>query len=69
MAHHNFGTEEKLFLETVSVPFDPRQYIHLVVEGPREQLAERLLTTALTVWDSLPDSPPARCCAVRRSTE
>lgn len=38
-------------------------------EGPREQLAERLLTTALTVWDSLPDSPPARCCAVRRSTE
>ncbi|MDG3010635.1 TetR/AcrR family transcriptional regulator [Rhodococcus sp. D2-41] len=52
LVHHYFGTKEKLFLETVSIPFDPRQYIHLVVEGPREELAERLLTTALGVWDS-----------------
>ncbi|TQF69181.1 TetR/AcrR family transcriptional regulator [Rhodococcus spelaei] len=52
LVHHYFGTKEKLFLATMDAPVDPRRYAEKVIDGPRDQLAERLLHTVLALWDS-----------------
>jgi AcrR family transcriptional regulator len=52
MINHHFGNKEKLFLAILESPVDPRVHIETVLLGPNESMAERLLTTMLTVWDS-----------------
>ncbi|MDV6241329.1 TetR/AcrR family transcriptional regulator [Rhodococcus opacus] len=52
LVHYYFGTKEKLFLAVMDAPFDPRQYVDSVLRGPRDRIAERLLRTALDLWDS-----------------
>jgi AcrR family transcriptional regulator len=52
MIAHHFGSKQQLFLAALEVPFDPAEEIAQVVDGPREELAARLLTRFLRVWDS-----------------
>jgi AcrR family transcriptional regulator len=52
MIAHHFGSKQQLFLAALEVPFDPADEIAQVVDGPREELAARLLTRFLHVWDS-----------------
>jgi AcrR family transcriptional regulator len=52
MIAHHFGSKQQLFLAALEVPFDPAAEIAEVVDGPREELAERLLGRLLRVWDS-----------------
>ncbi|WP_065489733.1 TetR family transcriptional regulator [Rhodococcus opacus] len=52
LVHYYFGTKEKLFLAVMDAPFDPRQYVDSVLQGPRDRIAERLLRTTLDLWDS-----------------
>ena len=52
MITHHFGTKQQLFLAALDVSFDPAAEIAQVVEGPSEELAVRLLTRLLAVWDS-----------------
>ncbi|MDJ0414273.1 TetR family transcriptional regulator [Rhodococcus opacus] len=52
LVHYYFGTKEKLFLAVMDARFDPRQYVDSVLQGPRDRIAERLLRTALDLWDS-----------------
>jgi AcrR family transcriptional regulator len=52
MIAHHFGSKQQLFLAALEVPFDPADEIAQVVDGPREELAARLLTRFLRVWDS-----------------
>jgi AcrR family transcriptional regulator len=52
MIAHHFGSKQQLFLAALEVPFDPAAEIAEVVEGPREELAGRLLGRLLRVWDS-----------------
>lgn len=59
LVHHYFGTKEKLFLAAMDAPIDPRRYVDTIVDGPGDRLAERLLRTALDLWDS-----PAGAAAV-----
>jgi AcrR family transcriptional regulator len=52
MITHHFGSKQQLFLAALDVSFDPAAEIAQVVEGPSEELAARLLTRLLAVWDS-----------------
>lgn len=52
MITHHFGTKQQLFLAALDVSFDPAAEIAQVVEGPADELAARLLTRLLAVWDS-----------------
>jgi AcrR family transcriptional regulator len=52
LVHHYFGTKEKLFLAAMNSPINPGELIPQALAGPREQAGERLVRTALGVWDS-----------------
>ncbi len=52
LVHHYFGTKEQLFLETVQVPIDPREFVPEVLAGDTAELGIRLLRVFLRVWDS-----------------
>jgi len=52
MIAHHFGSKQQLFLAALQVPFDPAAEIAGVIDGPSGQLAARLLTRLLSVWDS-----------------
>ncbi len=52
LVHHYFGTKEKLFLAVMNAPINPGELIPQALTGPREQVGERLVKTALGVWDS-----------------
>jgi AcrR family transcriptional regulator len=52
LVHHYFGNKEQLFLESVQVPFDPREVVPLILGGERDAIGERMIRTFLMVWDS-----------------
>lgn len=52
MISHHFGSKAALFRAALNLPLDPAAEIAAVLEGPSEELADRLLTRLLTVWDS-----------------
>nr|ACL31233.1 TetR family putative regulatory protein [Rhodococcus sp. TFB] len=52
LVHYYFGTKEKLFLAVMEAPLDLGHLVDLILDGPRDRLAERLLRTALELWDS-----------------
>ena len=52
MIAHHFGSKQQLFLATLDLPFDPAVEIAAVAEGPAAELASRLLSRLLQVWDS-----------------
>jgi AcrR family transcriptional regulator len=51
LVHHYFESKEDLLLAAMGVPFDPRTLLGSVVEGPPEQIGERLVRTVLGEWD------------------
>ncbi len=51
LVHHYFGTKDELFLATVQAPMDPAILLPGVIDGPVEELPERLVRVFLTMWD------------------
>nr|WP_130346657.1 TetR family transcriptional regulator [Herbihabitans rhizosphaerae] len=52
MVNHWFGGKEGLFGEAIlKLPFNPRELVPVLLDGPRDQLGERIARTFLTVWD------------------
>jgi AcrR family transcriptional regulator len=52
LVHHYFGTKEKLFLACLNAPINPAELLPQAIEGPRDQMGERLVRLVLSVWDS-----------------
>ncbi|MQA07015.1 MAG: TetR family transcriptional regulator [Pseudonocardiaceae bacterium] len=53
MVNHWFGGKEKLFVESVlRLPFDPLELMESVLDGPSEELGQRIVRTFLTRWDT-----------------
>lgn len=52
LVHHYFGTKDKLFLESMEMPFDPGKLVPEALAGPRDQAGERLVRLVLGLWDS-----------------
>ncbi|SFD79064.1 transcriptional regulator, TetR family [Actinopolyspora alba] len=51
MVRHWFGGKEGLFTAAVAIPIEPGKALPLLLDGPDEQLAERMLGMFLSVWD------------------
>jgi AcrR family transcriptional regulator len=51
LVHHYFESKEDLLFAAMDMPFDPRVLLGSVVEGPRDQLGERLVGAVLELWD------------------
>jgi AcrR family transcriptional regulator len=58
LVHHYFGNKDKLFLESLEAPLDPREFLPRIVDGEADGMGERLVRTFLSVWDS-PAGPAA----------
>lgn len=52
LVHHYFDGKAGLFVESMSLPFNPAFLIDTIVAGPREDVGERLVRTFFDIWDS-----------------
>lgn len=62
---HYFGDKEGLFRSALELPVNPREILSKVIEGDREKLPERIITTFLAVWEG-PVTGEAMQAIVRR---
>lgn len=58
LVHHFYGSKEQVFVAAMQVPFNPSEAISAIVDGPREQIAERMMRFFIGVWRE-PDSRAA----------
>jgi AcrR family transcriptional regulator len=47
--HHYFATKEGMFVAAMQLPITPEQVIPLLIDGPREEIGERLVRMLLQV--------------------
>ena len=52
MVNHWFGGKDGLFVAAMEIPVNPAEIVPPILEGAPEQLAERILHTFLSVWDT-----------------
>lgn len=52
LVHHYFGTKDKLFLACLDAPIDPGALVPLALEGPVDQVGERIVRLVLGIWES-----------------
>lgn len=52
LVHHYFGTKQRLFVTAMEVPLDVAAVIPRALEGPPDQLGERIARYVLELWDS-----------------
>jgi AcrR family transcriptional regulator len=52
MVNHWFGGKDGLFVAAMEFPVNPAEIVPRILEGAPEQLAERILRTFLSVWDT-----------------
>lgn len=50
LIHHFFGTKEQVFVAALNVPVHPAVMVETILEGPREQVGERLVRLFLGLW-------------------
>ena len=52
MVNHWFGGKDGLFVAAMEIPVNPAEIVPRILDGAPEQLAERILRTFLSVWDT-----------------
>ncbi|MEU6782516.1 TetR family transcriptional regulator [Nonomuraea angiospora] len=52
LVHHYFETKEGMFAAAMQLPFSPGNIVKVLVEGPREEVGERLVRMILQVTAS-----------------
>jgi AcrR family transcriptional regulator len=50
LIHHFFGTKEQVFAAALNLPIDPTVVLATITDGPREEVAERILRLFLSLW-------------------
>jgi AcrR family transcriptional regulator len=50
LVHHFFDTKERLFVVALHFPIDPSVLVPALLDGPREQLGERMARTFISIW-------------------
>ncbi|MFI6392413.1 TetR family transcriptional regulator [Nonomuraea sp. NPDC050547] len=49
LVHHYFNTKEGMFAEAMQLPINPEEVVPALLEGPREEVGERLVRLLLTL--------------------
>ncbi|MGW1816254.1 TetR/AcrR family transcriptional regulator [Streptomyces sp. NPDC002125] len=52
LVHHYFGTKDEVFAAAVELSFEPALVIPSILEGPRQDLGERLARFFFGVWEN-----------------
>jgi AcrR family transcriptional regulator len=50
LVHHFFGTKDQVFVAALELPINPSLVVATLVDGPREQIGERVLRLFLGLW-------------------
>lgn len=50
LVHHFFGSKDRVFLAALNLPIDPATVVARLLDGPREETAQRLLRMFLDLW-------------------
>ncbi|MCF6470958.1 TetR/AcrR family transcriptional regulator [Nonomuraea sp. MG754425] len=58
LVHHYFDTKEGMFVAAMELPLGPRDIVPLLVDGPREEIGERLVRLILRVTASAETREP-----------
>ncbi len=51
LVHHYFDSKDDLFLESLGIPFDPREVVPAITQGGVDGLGERIVARFLSIWD------------------
>jgi hypothetical protein len=66
LVHHYVQGKSHLFAETMSLPVRPDELIGAVLDGPRDQVGERLARALFLLWDApRAGSASSRSCRCR----
>ncbi len=52
LVHHYFGTKQRLFVAAMELPVDVASVIARALDGPSDELGERIARYVLDLWDS-----------------
>ena len=50
LVHHFFGSKDQVFVAALNLPFNPAPLVDTMLDGPREQIGERILRLFLGLW-------------------
>ncbi len=50
LVHHYFGSKDRLLVAALQLPVNPRDVVPELLNGPVEEIGERLLRRVLSVW-------------------
>ena len=51
LIYHYFGSKQQLFVAAMEIPYPYEQVLPMVLDGPREQMGERLVRQLLGYWE------------------
>ncbi|MFF6790985.1 AcrR family transcriptional regulator [Streptomyces filamentosus] len=52
LVHHYFGTKDEVFAAAIEVSFEPALVVPAILDGPREEVGERLARFFVGVWEN-----------------
>lgn len=58
LLHHYFGTKEQLFIASMRFPLDPGAVVGTLAAGPPDEIGDRLVRLALSIWDNPESARP-----------
>lgn len=67
LLHHFFGTKQRLFAASMNLPVDPGELVPRILEGPEEEIGERLVRAFLGLWEA-PDGRAPFLAMIRSAT-
>ena len=50
LVHHFFGTKQDIFIAAVDFPFEPAEVARRIVDGPRDEVGQRIVRVFLAIW-------------------
>jgi AcrR family transcriptional regulator len=50
LLNHFFGSKQQLFVASMDLPINPGEIVPLILEGPHEEIGERLVRMFLGLW-------------------
>ncbi|MBM7775712.1 AcrR family transcriptional regulator [Actinokineospora baliensis] len=58
LVHHFFGSKDRVFSAALDLPINPDLIVATLLEGPRDQIPERLVRLFLGLWSAPESSKP-----------
>jgi AcrR family transcriptional regulator len=50
LVHHFFGSKEQVFVAAVNFPINPAEVLPVILDGPRDELGQRVARFVLSIW-------------------